>query len=832
MASRYRSRRGSFGLQPRVVPDVTNRIIALAREYEAKRDQNIMDAWRNGGTFEGKKATDEMVLAYWRERMDGLDEGDPTYEAAKNQVMQLQYAIEQSKADLLHVQGKMSTMEYANFFLRWAKKVPKNSEFYRTLQKDAAQLIEQAKAKARAGAERRKTEAFNAFVKQTTDQKIAIGDAMTKALQDLSNSTGLSITGNGDELLALLTQNIKANPDQYNILIDTIRKADPGWDGQFTEQYFSQQIREATRGYELIADRAQKQGFVSAYVSASQGQAAMSQWGQNLRVWPIAESYSIAEAAFRRVMDDPNASVMDKQAAASAFSAALTHMANTPGIDPGSKTMIEADAQRLLGQDAGDNPSFGSQMLGRPGVDPQTAMQLSVWWQQKAEMDANPLAWAYAPVDASGQFDPTGRGPIGMVPAGSVQPGAQAVMVPGADGRAVMAMVMPHSVFVRDPNNPSGEPKLAGYQISYNVGGRTVQMWGYKDAAGNNHWSLVSPVAEGAATAIDNKGDVYITPQAGPATDPLARAQQLDQQLGTNITAQLMAQRNAGSPLHATVELTQRDKDGRETGSITVTYNNGTFTATQKQNTLDKDGRVVASQSTPIDIAAMGSPQAAAFSQSRLAAGDVPGVTWSSALQASVNAAGYTQTQDQINRYASDPAFQQAFISQTMQTLGITNPYDPRIASAWRNVTTGDIDWSIKRGPQERDDLSFPGAPAYVPGGARIPDVLFGRPELQLPKLPTNQFEDRYDKMNQWTGVQPQVLPGLGTPAMTPSGSPALTATPTATPGPTPSPSTINPTPTPMPTSITPTPSPTPTNPSAPTSPYFGTTKLKQLETL
>jgi len=64
-----RSRRGSFGLQPRVAPNVSNQIIALAREYVAKRDSLIMDAWRNGGTFEGKKATDEMVLAYWNEQI-------------------------------------------------------------------------------------------------------------------------------------------------------------------------------------------------------------------------------------------------------------------------------------------------------------------------------------------------------------------------------------------------------------------------------------------------------------------------------------------------------------------------------------------------------------------------------------------------------------------------------------------------------------------------------------------------------------------------------------------------------------------------------------------
>jgi hypothetical protein len=820
-----RSRRGSFGLQPRVAPNVTNQIVALAREYVAKRDQNIMDAWRNGGTFEGKKVTDSMVLAYWNERAQGLDPNDPNYEYAKNQVEQLQYGIEQSKMDVLHVQGKLSDTAYAQFFLKWAKKVPANSEFYRVLQKDAAQLIESAKAKGRAGAEAAKTKAFNEFVTNTTNSKIAIGDAMTAALTDLSKATGLSITGNGDELLTLLTNNVKANPDQYRRLLDTIHKADPTWDGNLTESYFSQHLREATAGYSAIADRAQKDGYVSAYVSATQGMSSMASWGQNLKVWPVAESYSIAENSWLKVMQDPNASQMDKIAASSAFSNALNGLASTPGIDAGSKTMIQADAQRLLGQDAGDSPSFGSTMLGRPGVDPQSAMQIGALIKTKAEMDANPTAWAYAPVDANGQFDPTGRGPIGMVPAGQVQPGAQAIMVPGGDGKAVMALVMPHSVYVQDPNNPNGNPKLAGYQISYNVGGRTIQMWGYKDAQGGNHWSLISPVAEGATTSVDNKGDVYVTPQSSQITDPIARAQQLDTQLGTHIADQLKSQQQAGGQLGATTTVNQLDSNGRVIGTVELKYQNGTFVATQTQNTLDKDGHVVASQSTPLDIA-VNSPQAAAFSQSRLAAGNLPGTTFDSPLQASVHASTYTATQDMVNKFASDPAFQQAFVSQTMQTLGITNPYDPRVASAWKDATSGyPTADSIReaRDAKLRNDLNYPGIKTPY---QRVPaEITFGTgPQLVLPGLPGSGGDKFPQKDQMYTpstgglnGIQPQVLPGLGAPGQLPAGSPAPTITPTPTPTPTAIKPSVTPGSVPSPT-VAPAPTPAPT-------PYSGKQK-------
>lgn len=833
-----RSRRGSFGLQPRVAPNVTGQIVALSREYVAKRDALIMDAWRNGGTFEGKKATDDMVLAYWKERQAGLDEGDPNYENAKNQVMQLTYAVEQSKQDVLHLQGKISDTQYAQFYLKWANKVPKDSEFYRTLQKDAAQLIESSKDKARANGERAKTEAFNKFVQTTTDRDIAIGTAMTKDLDKLSKKTGLSVTGNGDELLALLTQDVKANPNAHRALLDTIHKADPNWNGQLTEGYFSQHIKAAVKGYDAIADRAQKEGFVSAYANATEGMSAMSNWGQNIKVWPVAQTYSDLETAFLKVWNDPNASQMDKMSAANAFSGQLSKLAQSPGIDAGSKTMIEADAQRLLGQDAGDNPSFGTAMLGREGVDPKTAMQLGAWVKTDAEMKANPTAWAYGPVDANGQYDPTGKGPLGMVPAGSVPPGAQGVMVPGADGKAVLAMVVPHAVYSTDPNNPSGSPKLAGYQIAYNVGGKTVEMWGYKGNDGQPRWSLTSPLVEGATTQTDNNGNVFVTPPAAAAVNPAQAAASLKYTKPDGTVVDLSAQGKqladqlaAGSTNPSLTQNTLDDK-GHVTGSIKLSYENGQFTLSQTTNTLDDKGNVLGSQTTPIEMATS-TPQQNAFSPSRMAAGDVAGVTFTSALEASVKASSYTQTQDQVSKFASDPAFQQAFLSQTMQTLGTQNPYDPRIAAAWKNVTTattrpaGQID-EITRNPAvaaNRTDLQYPGSAPNPAAYDKALSINFGGgQELRIPGVPSylknssidlSGAKGAYDTINNIFG---NILPGLGTPPQTPQGSP----TPTATPGPTATPTasgttpsnlpTPAPSPTPAPTSPAPTPAPTPNN--------------------
>jgi hypothetical protein len=833
-----RSRRGSFGLQPRVAPNVTGQIVALAREYVAKRDSLIMDAWKNGGTFEGKKATDDMVLKYWKEREVGLDKNDPDYEQAKDEVMQLQYGIAQSKADVLHVQGKMSDTEYAGFFLRWAKKVPHNSEFYRTLQKDAAQLIEAAKAKSAASGERARTEAFNAFVKNTTSKDIAIGDEMTKALSDLSKSTGLSITGNGDELLALLTQNVKANPNQYRALLDVIHQSDPHFDGNLTEGYFTQHLKSAVEGYDLIADRAQKAGFVSAYAGATQGLASMSQWGQNVKVWPVSQTYTKLENAFLKVWNDPGASQMDKMAAASGFSAQITKMANTPGIDAGSKTMLEADAQRLLGQDAGDNPSFGQSMLGRQGIDPKMTAQIGFYAQTADAMKAAPTAWAYAPVDDNGQYDVTGQGALGMVPAGSVPPGAQAVMIPGQDGKAVLAMVTPHPVYTRDPANPSAAPTQSGVQISYRVGGRNVQLWSYRDANGQNHWTVNSPVAPGATTTVDSKGDIYITPQVSPTGDPVAAAKAMKDAngqpmaAGVALAAQLQSQKDSNSPLGATITMNQVDQQGHVSGSVELKYKDGVFTQTTTTNTRDANGHVIVSQGTPVQVSINPAFTAqAAYSPSLLSAGEVPGVTFNSALQGSVQAASYTQTQDQVSKFASDPAFQAAFLSQTMHTLGTNDPYDPRIAQAWQRVTTAtsSANMPTTRTPQNaalRADLRYPGdnpnPNAYT--GAPLA-ISYNGGELRLPGLPSylkNPFPATSGLPSYDHGTA-----GLGLPPQMPQGSPAVTASPAPTVGPSPSPTSITPTtvgvptglPTPAPTSITtaaPAPRPTSQVPGTP----------------
>lgn len=792
------ARRGRRGYLPRVAPSISNQLVAIAREMQSTKDSTIMDAWQNGGVFEGKPATDEAVLAYWKKREAGLDPKDPKYEEIKDNILQLQYGIAQSKADLAHVQGKLSDGQYAKFFTDWAAKVPKNSEFWRSLQKDAAQLLESAKAKGRAAADKAKTDAFNAFVKSTTEGQIAIGNELTKAVSDLSQKTGLDIEGNGDKLLAMLTDDLKAHPDQYHALSDALAKGDPHFDGQITHAYFATHLQQANHGFDLIADRAADGGFATAYAGATKAQADMSQWGQSLAAWPVAQQYQTASNAFHKVWDSPYASTLDKQAAAQQFATSIGKMQKTPGLGADAKLMLDADAKRLLGNDAGDAPSFGA-IVGHAGVDQKIAATTATYFEQTRQMAANPAGFAYAPLDENGAFDQTGKGAIGIIAAGLVPPGTQAVVIPSLGGQAQTVLMSPHAVYAVDPNDPNGTPKQVGFSLSYNIAGKTIDLYGYKDSKGENHWKQGSIFVDGASVEKDKHGDTYVTIKQPDVTSQIASIQGLTDEQRKTLAA--------GGKIETVTDTSAKGKAGAKT-TTTVSIVDGHVSRTTKVDQIDNTGAMVSSSTTPDTLTPFNPTNVVA--PSLLSAGNVPGVTFSSPLAGSVAASATTQSADQIAHLVNDPAFQQAFLSQTMQTLGTSNPLDPRIADAWKSVTTPrsnnplammDPEERAIRDPRTRGDLAYPGQTAIEANKGQA-TINFGTAgTLKLPGLP-NYLDGKQADLSALGGFAQAgiaglnaLLPGLGlgTPGQTPAGS-GSAVTPT---GPTP---TVTPT-----TTITPT---------------------------
>lgn len=747
MARRARARR------PQVQRDINGTLIAIARETQARNDSNIMDAWRNGGEFQGAKVTDDIALAYWRKRMAGLAKNDPAYDTAKSQIMQLQYGIEQSKADLRYVQGKIGDREYAKFFINWAKKVPRNSEFWRVLQKDAARLLENAKEKARINGEKAKQDSFNRFV-EDRNKDIGLGNALTDAINRLSQETGLSVTGNGERLLELLTEDYQEHPDRYHALQDSIKVAGGDFSGTFTSSWVGAQVGAATEAYDDVAVRAQKDGYVSAYNTATKGQADMSSWAANIEVWSVAKAYDTAYQAFARVWNDPNVSYRDKQSAAQTFSTSVGKLAETPGIDNATQQMLLADATRATGEDAGDAPSFGTAQLGHPGMTPEIQQAVAYQREAQALMDTNPGAYVYAPMTADGQYDPSGKSPVGIVPAQAVGPDAVFIAQPGLDGKPSMVALSPHTVYVKDPNDPGADPVAIGKTISYQVGGRAITMYGYQDQAGNARWSLRSPYADGVQGVNDKEGNLILT-LPGQA-DPAARAAQIDAKYGTNLGAQMAALTGGGS---ASSVVYQRDEEGKVTAKLTVKYDGTGFNISQANISRDEMGREVEGDTTtvPVGINTPLDLSSAALAPSRLSGESVAGA-YTSPLAGSVAASAATMTGNQVAALAQDPAFQHAFVTQTMQTLGITNPLDPRVVEAWGDATDaanrgwGGQDARLRRGVKpaiEREDLDYPGAKADDPTKTSA-TITFGGRDIKVPGLPAY--------LNSLNGGQPPAV--------------------------------------------------------------------------
>ena len=229
------SRTGSFGRQPRAAPSLSATIVALAREEEAQRDQNIINAWQKGGEFEGKKVTDELILGYWRDRLKGISKDDPLYDTYRNAILQYEYAIAESKMTARYAMianpSSGDDMRMVSFYLGWAKKIPKDSELYRVLQRDAGQYLRRAKANAAANAARIKEELYQKQQNETLRRTRAsdyLNDVILRMAQGPAPGLGLEpvvgTRGSGSQISNMLL-------DDPGMLERIIRSITPGYEG-------------------------------------------------------------------------------------------------------------------------------------------------------------------------------------------------------------------------------------------------------------------------------------------------------------------------------------------------------------------------------------------------------------------------------------------------------------------------------------------------------------------------------------------------------------------------------------------------------------------------
>lgn len=179
---RQRSRGGTNNL--------TSLIASLLREQQARRDQNIFDAYKNGGLFEGKPVTDATLLKYITDRRNSYDKGDPTYDQWNNTLIQSKFSIGEQKIGLAYKQGKVSAGAVASFYEGQLKSIPKDSAFYRDVAGRAAEWAKAGVSAARSAGRSRATAGLNARLAKSQGDA-ALFDAATAAIEQVAKRAGL-----------------------------------------------------------------------------------------------------------------------------------------------------------------------------------------------------------------------------------------------------------------------------------------------------------------------------------------------------------------------------------------------------------------------------------------------------------------------------------------------------------------------------------------------------------------------------------------------------------------------------------------------------------------
>lgn len=145
------ARTGRFGRLPTESPDLSSQIVSLMEQYYAGQDRGMLDAWTNGGTYQGKKVNDRDILKHYRKRRDGFDKDDPMYDQWNQDLWQMRYQISDEQVQMKYRMGKIGPRAVAAHYRKWAKKMPRNSSFYRNLMAAHGDYLKAAAAGRSAG---------------------------------------------------------------------------------------------------------------------------------------------------------------------------------------------------------------------------------------------------------------------------------------------------------------------------------------------------------------------------------------------------------------------------------------------------------------------------------------------------------------------------------------------------------------------------------------------------------------------------------------------------------------------------------------------------------
>ena len=339
------ARSGRFGRLPRNAPDLTGTIVALLRDYNNQRESNIVDAWKNGGIFEGKKATDQMLLEFYKDKMQDVSHDDPLYEETKNTVQQYEFAIKNSKMELKYAQGRVGPGAMAHFYRSEAGKIPRNSEAWRQLMKSAAQYADHARASASSGRAAAHESALHNRESRIYNRNEAAFDMVTSVIQSIAEQGRLLSPGEtsfadlrpgqvevGRFMATVNSWNDSTDPaivaDRQR-LTSEIRKVDPDFNGDFSYANLQAMSGNKNKGIKQRWDMWVHAG------RKTEANAVAKEWTKNNNFVAIINShdefarYEAARERWESVRNSPLADAIDLTNADDEYKAILTDLQTT-----------------------------------------------------------------------------------------------------------------------------------------------------------------------------------------------------------------------------------------------------------------------------------------------------------------------------------------------------------------------------------------------------------------------------------------------------------------------------------------------------------------------
>ena len=301
----------------------------MAREYQNMRDQNIVNAWNEGGKFEGQKVTDDMLIDFLKDRRAGVSPDDPLYDQYDQRVTEYTWAVKNSKQELAYAEGKVGDAAMSRFYKQAAGALPKDSEAWRNMMKLAAQYADRAASAGRGGGGGGRGGGrgggYNSAQNRLPSAKELTYDTFIGELTRIARQTGIlndedetlsdlrAFEKDGTRLMELIDLwNSPANAERRDQITKYIKQyGDPNFNGDYSFNALSGMFADKTNGVTGRLNKAQKAGMKGDTTAITKEMGEGSDMFLSIVAAPPLAAYEEARRIFGDVAADPNVTPID-----------------------------------------------------------------------------------------------------------------------------------------------------------------------------------------------------------------------------------------------------------------------------------------------------------------------------------------------------------------------------------------------------------------------------------------------------------------------------------------------------------------------------------------